>query len=192
MKTAKTARRKRSKLSTINLVSIIFFLLVAGFFMATDKYPFLRAQQGGDLVQVATVHDGDTVSVIIDGKQEKVRLIGIDAPEMGQNPWGGEAKRHLESIIGSSARKVRIEHDVEKKDQHGRILAYLWTTDNGLINLMMIRSGQAVLYTVPPNVKYAEEFRKAQAEARDSGRGIWSDNGLREKPRDYRKENPGT
>jgi len=155
-----------------------------------EKYPFLRTQQGNEVVSVIIVHDGDTVSVIRDKKQEKVRLIGIDAPEIGQKPWGGEAKRSLESILQTSGWKVRIEFDVEKTDQHGRMLAYVWTTDGSLINLKMIRGGYALLYTIPPNVKHAEEFKKAQAEARDKRLGIWSEDGLRERPQDYRRENP--
>jgi micrococcal nuclease len=55
---------------------------------------------------------------------------------------------------------------------------------------MMIKGGYALLYTIPPNVKHAEEFSKAQAEARDKRLGIWSEEGLRERPRDYRREHP--
>jgi endonuclease YncB( thermonuclease family) len=56
----------------------------------------------------------------------------------------------------------------------------------------MVRQGQAVFYTVPPNVAHAEEYRKAQAEAREAGRGVWD----REKPLDvapdcYRKLKKG-
>jgi micrococcal nuclease len=182
--------RTNTKLRNINLVSVIFFILAAVFYFVHEKYPFLRTQQDHEEVPVITVHDGDTVSVIINNKKEKVRLIGIDAPEMGQRPWGEEAKRYLESILQNSKWKVRVEFDVEKTDQYGRVLAYIWTSDKGLINLMMIKSGYAMLYTVPPNVKYAEEFRKAQAEARKKRLGMWSEDGLKERPQDYRKEHP--
>lgn len=182
--------RSTTKLKTINLVSVIFFILAAVFYFVHEKYPFLRTQQDNEAVPVKTVHDGDTVSIVMNKKREKVRLIGIDAPEMGQKPWGEDAKRHLESVLQNSDWKVRIEYDVEKIDQYGRVLAYLWTNDGRLINLMMIKSGYAMLYTVPPNVKYAEEFRKAQAEARKERLGMWSEDGLRERPRDYRKEHP--
>ena len=183
-------RRKSTKLRTMNLVAVIFFMIAVVFFLVNEKYPLLRAQQGDGTFRVVSVHDGDTVSLLINNKQQKVRLIGIDAPEIGQKLWGDEAKRHLESLIGSSSQEVKIEYDVEKNDKHGRVLAYLWTPENVLINLMMIKSGYAVLYSVPPNVKYADEFRKAQEEARNLKLGIWSENGLRKMPRDYRKENP--
>jgi len=183
-------RRMNTKLRGKNLIAVIFFVFAAVFYLVHEKYPFLRKQPGNELVPVVIVHDGDTVSLIINKKQEKVRLIGIDAPEIGQKPWGEEAKRYLESILLTSGWKVRIESDVEKTDQHGRTLAYVWTTDGSLINLMMIKGGYALLYTIPPNVKHAEEFSKAQAEARDKRLGLWSEEGLRERPRDYRREHP--
>lgn len=183
-------KRTNTRRRSINLVSVLLFIIAAVFYFVHDKYPFLRTQHENERGLVTAVHDGDTVSVVINKKQEKVRLIGIDAPELGQGPWGDEAKRYLESILGTPGREVRIESDVEKTDQYGRALAYVWTADNSLINLAMIKSGYAMLYTVPPNVKYADEFRKAQVEAREKRLGIWSAEGVRERPQDYRKKNP--
>jgi micrococcal nuclease len=183
-------RRRNTKLRAINLISVIFFLLAAVFYLVNERYPFPSAQQGNEAVPVVTIHDGDTISVILHKKQEKLRLIGIDAPETGQNPWGEQAKQYLESVVQASKWKVTIETDAQKTDQYGRILAYVWTADGRLINLEMIKCGYAILYTVPPNVKYVAEFKKAQAEAREKRLGIWSENGLREKPHDYRKEHP--
>lgn len=190
MKTGRVIQRKKSRLRSLNLISVVFFILVVAFYFIHERKPFLKAQQGEDVVHVSTVNDGDTVSVLVKGRQDKVRLIGIDAPEIGQKPWGEEARRGLESVIASSSWKVRLEYDVERADQYGRILAYIWTTDGKLINLLMLERGHAMLYTVPPNVKYTGQFRQAQEEARARRIGIWSENGLGEKPRDYRKENP--
>lgn len=174
----------------MNLVSVIFFILAAILYFAHEKYPFLRTVQQNEMVVVTAVHDGDTVSVVINKKQEKVRLIGIDAPELAQRPWGEAAKGYLASLLGVGGWKVRIEQDVERTDQYGRVLAYLWTADNMLINLEMIKNGYAMLYTVPPNVKYVEEFRKAQSDAREKRMGIWGDDGLKESPQDHRNKHP--
>ncbi len=127
---------------------------------------------------------------MIDGKEEKVRLIGIDAPELAQKPWGDKSKKYLESLLSSSGWKVRLDYDVEKTDQYGRLLAYMWTQDNRHVNLLMLENGYAALYTLPPNVKYVEEFRTTQTKAREKKIGIWGANGLKERPRDYRKEHP--
>ena len=58
-------RRRNTKLRAINLISVIFFLLAAVFYLVNERYPFLAAQQSNEAVPVATIHDGDTISVIL-------------------------------------------------------------------------------------------------------------------------------
>ncbi|MFZ5907757.1 MAG: thermonuclease family protein [Nitrospirota bacterium] len=181
-----STKKRRSS----NLIALIFFLLAAGFYLLNEKYPFAGKQEEDAYVPVVAVHDGDTVSVLINGNQEKIRLIGIDAPEMGQQPWGGEAKHFLDRMVNASGRKVRVELDVEERDTYGRVLAYLWTTKGDMVNVMMLRGGYAILSTFPPNVKHVQELTEAQREARNMRINIWSGNGLEEKPADYRKEHP--
>jgi micrococcal nuclease len=140
--------------------------------------------------KLVAVHDGDTLSVIVGRKKERVRLIGIDAPELAQRPWGGHAKRHLKDLLGYTGTGLTLEFDVEKRDRYGRLLAYVRTGDNTLLNLEMVRDGYSVLYTSPPNVKYVDLLREGQRYARDKGLGIWGKNGLKELPKDYRREHP--
>lgn len=182
--------RKESKLKTVNLIAIVFFILASAFYLVHEKYPFLRKQAAEASSTVVTVHDGDTISVVTGGKQEKVRLIGIDAPEIGQKPWGYEAKKHLEKLLGFSGGEVTMEFDLEKRDKHGRLLAYLRLKDGRLLNLLMVKNGYALLYTIPPNLKYVNELREAQSEAREKRLGVWSAEGLKERPQDYRRDNP--
>jgi len=173
-----------------NLIAMVIFLLVAGFYVINEKYPFAGKQEEDPYVFVIAVNDGDTVSVLLGRKKEKIRLIGIDAPEMGQKPWGEGSKNYLERILNASGQKVRIERDVEERDTYGRMLAYLWTPKGEMVNVMMIRGGYAMLYTFPPNVRHVRELTEAQTEARNARAGVWSENGLQEKPGDYRKEHP--
>jgi micrococcal nuclease len=183
-------QRKTSRLKKVKFISSVFFICVAIFYLAHEKFSISRQDAADNFVTVVSVSDGDTVMVILDKRKEKVRLIGIDAPELGQKPWGAEAKQHLETLLASSGWKVRLEFDVEKRDKYGRILAYLRTTDSRLINLLMVKNGYAMLFTIPPNVRYAAELRDAQREARGKRLGIWSSEGLRERPADYRREHP--
>lgn len=141
-------------------------------------------------VRVVRVHDGDTISVILNGKREKVRLIGIDAPELDQRPWGSKAKKHLEKLLGIANRAVSLEFDAERRDKYGRLLCYVLTSDKKMINLQMLKEGYAMLFTVPPNVKYVDKLRKAQHEARQQRLGIWGSEGLKESPGDYRRKHP--
>jgi micrococcal nuclease len=179
----------KKKRRGVNIIALIFFILAAGFYLISEKYP-LAGKQPDTYVSVTTIHDGDTVSVLLDKQQEKIRLIGIDAPEIGQKPWGENSKKYLESILNASEQRVRIESDVEKRDTYGRMLAYLWTTKGEMVNVLMLRGGYAMLYTFPPNVKHVNELTEAQKAAREARIGIWSENGLEEKPKDYRKEHP--
>ena len=87
----------------------------------------------------------------------------------------------------ASNRKVILEFDVERRDKYGRLLCYIFTPDRKMLNIQMVKDGYAVLLTIPPNLKYADELKMAQNEARQNRRGIWSGKGLKESPGDYGK-----
>jgi len=144
----------------------------------------------GNTVRVKKIYDGDTIGAVLDGHFEKIRLIGVDTPEMEQRPWGGKARKYLESLLAGSNSRVSLEYDIERRDKYGRILAYIWIQDGRMLNEEMLKNGFAVLFTCPPNVKYVVRFRAAQDKARDNKIGIWGETGLRERPYDYRKEHP--
>jgi len=147
-------------------------------------------KKDGRAIFVEKVTDGDSIEAVIRGTREHIRLIGIDAPELRQRPWGKKAKKYLEELVAFSGWEVGIEYDVEKRDQYNRVLAYLWTRDGKLINEEMLRSGLAVLLTFPLNVKHIDRLRAAQVIARENKTGIWGKGGLRQLPSDFRKEHP--
>jgi micrococcal nuclease len=138
-------------------------------------------QQEADCV-VRLVVDGDTFHCR-DGR--KVRLIGIDSPEQDQRPFGARARDALIGFLPPGA-PVRLERDVAATDRYTRELAYVWTGAT-LVNEAMVRGGWAVLYTVPPNVKYAERLRRAQNKARAEGAGLWAQNGFACLPSEFRR-----
>lgn len=148
-----------------------------------------KERRAGNTASVLRVNDGDTITVRINGRSERIRLIGIDAPELGQFPWGVKAKRHLEELL-SSSREVFVEFDVDRHDKYGRLLAYVRTGGGRMINEEMLKDGYAVLFTFPPNVRYAKELRVAQKYARERRLGMWANGGLSELPSDYRREHP--
>jgi micrococcal nuclease len=120
---------------------------------------------------VVSVIDGDTIVVEADGTEGEVRLIGIDTPETGE-AFSGQAKDALEKLVGGGS--VRLETDVESRDQYDRLLAYVWV--GGLMaNAELLRQGLATLYTVPPNVKYVDMLRAAQDEAEAAQLGAWGE-----------------
>ncbi|HWA55820.1 MAG TPA: thermonuclease family protein [Gemmatimonadales bacterium] len=132
---------------------------------------------------VARVTDGDTFRCT-DGT--RVRLLAIDSPEEGQGPVYQEARRGLQRYLVPQ-RTVELEADVRPTDQYGRTLAYVWVGDT-LVNEAMVRDGWAVLYTVPPNVRFVERIRAAERDAREARRGLWANGPLRCRPADFRKQ----
>lgn len=118
---------------------------------------------------VARVVDGDTF-YCRDGR--KVRLIGVDSPEMAQGSPGRAAREGLRRML-HAGRTVRLELDLTPTDRYGRLLAWVW--DGGtLVNEALVRQGWAMLYTVPPNVKYVERLTRAQKKARAERAGLWN------------------
>ena len=139
------------------------------------------APSGGGAPGVATVVrviDGDTVIVDVGGREESIRLIGIDTPESvdPNRPVecnGPEASHHLDELLPAGT-EVRLERDEEARDRYGRLLAYVFRTADGLfVNLQIATVGDAEVLSIPPNTAYAPELGAAVADARRSGRGMW-------------------
>lgn len=135
------------------------------------------SQTAGREVTVTRVVDGDTVEVRpgVDGTEE-VRLIGIDAPETadsprGPQPYGERASRFTEKSL--EGERVTLRFGGERKDDYGRVLAYLYLRDGTMFNRTLLEKGYAQIATFPPNVKHVQEFKKAQREAQKAERGIW-------------------
>jgi micrococcal nuclease len=139
------------------------------------------ARQEPDCV-LRQVVDGDTFNCH-DGR--KVRLTGIDSPEREQRPYGEQSRQALLRLAPPGTR-LRLEGDVAPRDRYGRVLAYVWAGST-LINEALVQSGWAVLYTVPPNVKYAKRLERAQQEARAHRAGLWLDRGFDCLPSDFRR-----
>lgn len=132
---------------------------------------------GSEEVRVSRVVDGDTIEVRppLDGT-DRVRLIGIDAPEttgspQGAQPYGDEASEYAEQRL--EGQPVTLRFDVEIEDRYGRILAYVYLPDGSFFNEELLEKGYAQVATFPPNVRHRERFEEAQREAREAGRGLW-------------------
>jgi micrococcal nuclease len=145
--------------------------------------------------RVVAVGDGDTITVQLGDHRERVRLIGVDSPELHESAKldrdaarsrrsrrdiqadGGRARAYTaEHLLG---RTVALERDVETRDRYGRLLAYVWL-EGTLFNVELVRDGWARTLTVPPNVRHVDELVAAQREARAARRGLW---GERDAPR---------
>jgi micrococcal nuclease len=132
---------------------------------------------------VERITDGDTFRCR-DGR--RVRLIGIDTPELGQGDAGRQARAALRRLLPPGS-AVRLEQDVAPRDRYGRELAHVWAGSR-LVNEALLLEGWAMLYTVPPNVKYAGRLERAQKKARAAGAGLWASGGFECAPAAYRRK----
>lgn len=131
-----------------------------------------------------TVIDGDSILVEFEQRTREVRLIGIDAPEWGQE-WGVEAKAFAMNFC--FGREIRLEFDRERFDKYGRLLAYVWCGER-LLNRMLVREGLALAVPIRPNTRRAGEFSAAEAQARKMRKGIWAKGGLKQTPAQWRQD----
>lgn len=135
--------------------------------------PSPTSQVNQEEVLVKRVVDGDTIE-LEDGR--KVRYIGIDTPELKDTRekvqcFGEEAAEFNKKLV--EGKRVRLEKDVSETDKFGRLLRYVFI-GNVFVNDHLVRQGYASVATFPPDVKYQEQFRQAQKEARENNRGLWS------------------
>jgi micrococcal nuclease len=148
---------------------------------------------------VQQVVSGQTLDVLNTNQQppliERVRLIGIEAPDLKQHPWGAAAKNRFEKMITKITgqqlvlQPVFLEPDVQEKDSSGRWLAYVWH-DNVLLNELLVKEGYVLAAPRSPNNKYDSRIARAQEYARIMGYGIWNpDQPMRLTPAEFRRQN---
>jgi micrococcal nuclease len=150
---------------------------------ASEQPSSLAGPQGPvELCVVARIVDGDTFTC---RGGWRVRLIGVDAPELSQQPFGVQARGALARWV-QPGDTVTLERDVQAEDRYGRRLAYVWRGAI-LVNWQLVRGGWALLLTIPPNVRYSEAFQEAQRRAREAGVGLWAAGGFACRPSDRRR-----
>ena len=174
------------------LTLLILFLFL--FIRAGQALPLQNCLKDKKEQVVTAVCDGDTI-VIEKGScktgfpENKIRLLGIDAFEMGQEPYGKKSKDFLTKLLLN--KKVCIETDVDKKDIYNRTLGYVFVIEDfSFINEEILKTGHAILYDFPPNTKYIDRLKKAQTYARKNMIGIWEkQNYIEETPAQWRHKN---
>jgi endonuclease YncB( thermonuclease family) len=146
-----------------------------------------RELPGGPAVQVAYVIDGDTIAL---RDRRHVRLIGINAPELGHpcrdaptrattpgcrpttdEPLAQEARHLLQSLVDSQA--VTLVPDTETQDHYGRTLAYLRLADGSDPGERLLERGLASAIAVPPNLQRLARYQAIETQARQARRGLW-------------------
>lgn len=167
----------QKRLSVFVCFILIFVLIIFGCSNENLKRSGSNSvQKNKHFYKVVRTIDGDTIVVKIGRKSEKVRLIGVNTPEIhhptkGVEYFGPEAALYTKKLL--EGKTVRLKYDVQKRDRYRRLLAYVYLPDGTFVNAKLVAEGYAQVMTVPPNVKYAERFIQLQREAREKNIGLW-------------------
>lgn len=169
-------------------ISKVFFVIIALSFLYEGQsqklfdlgLPTSSPNVVGIYYKVTKVTDGDTIHIEMDGKDDTVRLLGINTPETvdPRRPvecFGKEASSRMKEIV--SGKIVRLEYDDSQalRDTYGRLLAYVYLEDGQMVNRKMVAEGYAYEYTYMTPYRYQKEFRDAQMLAQSAKRGLWSE-----------------
>lgn len=125
--------------------------------------------------QIIAIFDGDTIKL---ADQRIIRIIGIDAPELGRRgkpgqPYAQISKKRLAELIRQSDFEVELFFDTQHKDQYQRELAYVQLADGRDAGEILLREGLAALLVIPPNVTRANQYAEVENKARQRRRNIW-------------------
>jgi len=136
------------------------------------------AAPGDQVATVLRVVDGDTLQVSLDGRAEKVRLIGVDTPESvdPRRPvqyFGKEAAAFTRSLASGKRVTLRGEDGAPGRDKYDRLLRYVFLPDGRLLNAEIIRLGYGHAYLRYPFSRM-EEFRSHERRARAQHLGLWA------------------
>ena len=169
---------------------LLFVIFLIGLFIGLNVFHYRQVRSPSSVTpensnsvsaKVLYVIDGDTMDVSIDGKKERVRLIGIDAPEMAYEEkqadcFSGESADALKTIINGNAVSLVLDPTQSDRDSYGRLLRYLYLPDGTNVNKMMVEQGYAYEYTYKENPYQLQgEFQEAEQKAKAVKAGLWAD-----------------
>lgn len=129
---------------------------------------------------VLKVVDGDTFDLQIDGKTERIRMIGVDTPETvdprkAVQCFGKEASDKMKQLIQGKRLSIETEASQGERDKYGRLLAYAFLEDGTNVGLSLIKQGYAHEYTYAKPYKYQGSFKAAELAAKTAKVGLWAD-----------------
>lgn len=153
--------------------------LVGAFFVGAiwhhPAHAFCPLPDKPQQVMVRQVVDGDTLR-LVDGRS--VRLIGINAPEIGRKgrtsePYAEAARRRLQALVNGNDGRVGLVPGVEAKDKYGRALAHIYGRNGDNLEAQLLSEGLGYRVAVAPNVPLSGCQQLAEQAARQAGVGVW-------------------
>lgn len=184
--------KKRSLVS----ISLFIIILLTSYFW--DEQSSITSQSTSESLskhqqyhcQLQKIIDGDTIIADCNSakpQQVKIRIWGMDAPEMKQKPWGDKAKKALENIFHMNKHDT-ILIKIRDIDQYNRYVGQIYINNQEIdVGLKMVSEGFAVVYH-----QYNKDplYRREESKAQDAKKGIWKFKGSQQDPASWRKVNP--
>jgi len=147
-------------MSGTELVALILFLLnVVVWWKATSKKRVAKhtskaRRRGKESAYCTRVIDGDTIQVIVDGRLERVRYIGMDTPEVGESGYKSATEANRRLVEG---KRIVMERDRSNRDKYKRLLRYVWV-GRTFVNAQLVKMGKAKVMVVAPNVRRIKQI----------------------------------
>ncbi len=144
---------------------------------ANEEVPITESnveiQADPEIAFLVSIIDGDTLTVQFGsgGNTEKVRLLGINAPENNEC-FGNEASRALEELLTDI--DLLLTGDIKDRDQFDRMLRYIWLENGTFVNEVLVAGGFAIAHGTSPNTLHSNRLNKAEQSAQQSGIGLWA------------------
>ncbi|HEX5146398.1 MAG TPA: thermonuclease family protein [Conexibacter sp.] len=166
----------------------VVLLLLAGLVLGDVRMPGWLGGSGGSgpaaggsaSAQLERVIDGDTIVARVDGRDERVRYIGMDTPETVKPDtpvqcFGPQAHALNARLLGGAGARLTLRFDRELRDRYGRLLAYVFRARDGLfVNAQLVGAGAARTLTIAPNTAHERQLAALQQAARGADRGLWA------------------
>jgi micrococcal nuclease len=170
--------------------SYIFFVILVVVFVSlnnsslkqdkiTKQTSINQAISVRETVKVLKVIDGDTIKVLINNREDSVRLIGIDSPEVVDDKkpvqcFGKEASSKAKEILNGKSIVLESDPTQGERDEYGRLLRYVFLEDGTNFDKFMVSEGYAREYTFKDNpYKYQLEFIQTEKKAKENKKGLW-------------------
>lgn len=173
-----SSRKKR--IYSIILIVLVLLISMVGIYQQAGKNKTNLYE-----AVVLRVVDGDTIIVALNNREERIRMIGVDAPESvslneeENTVWGQAASEYTKSVLEAGT-NIWMTFDIEERDQYGRMLAYIWLDSdtenlNHLFQKQLIGEGYALAIRYEPNTKYAAELYATMEGAISARKGLWAE-----------------
>jgi len=166
---------RKTKSVLVLIIGLLLLIAQERGWLDSARQTATRNQPG--LYAVTRFVDGDTLVVDMNGREETIRMIGVDTPETHKPDtpvqcYGPAAAAYTKNLIGDQRLRLEADETNQNRDRYGRLLRYVYLPDNRLISLELIKNGYGFAYTSFPFTKTAE-FTAAETAAKAENKGLW-------------------